>query len=69
MRNTVYMVYCYENEQTVAMCESIKELKNFLGYKNENTTKSSVSHFLRGNCKYVRDEKNRRYTLARVQVD
>lgn len=67
MRGSIYILYKYETEETVALCEGMQEVQRYLNCKNLNTARSLVSHFLRGDTTYIRDEKNRRYTVARIK--
>lgn len=61
-----YMIYSYETEQAVALCETIEEVRRFLDYKNTNVVNSAISHFMAGHCQYLRDGANRRYTIAKI---
>lgn len=62
-----YLIMIYDSNGTAAaIIESIPDFMRFFNYKNRNTAASALSHHLRGDVKYLTDEKNRHYTAAKI---
>lgn len=64
---TYYILYDWETEQTCLFTDTIKDVRKFLGLKNDAYTFSVLTHFFTGAHKRIRDMDNHYYTAARYK--
>ena len=66
-RGFIIVLYRYDTEETAAIFDTIDDFREYLGYKNNNSARAAISHYIKGDIKYLTDEKARRYTLAKIK--